>query len=72
MEDIRKYGGIRYGNTGLYESAHTHIKCAYRSGSKRNSSATKETVAAYVNEKNRKLVDLAKSSQPPFEATELH
>ena len=72
VEDIRKYGGIRYGDAGLYESAHTDIKCAYRSGSKRKSSAMKETVAVYVKEKNRKLMDLAESAQPPVETTELH
>lgn len=35
-EDIRRMGGIQYGNAGLCEYSHTLVKQAYRSGSKRS------------------------------------
>lgn len=54
---MRKFGGLRYGDLGLYESAHTYIKQAYAYGSKRKSSTMTETVSAYVKEKSKNLIE---------------
>ena len=53
-EDIRKFGGLRYGDSGLYESTHTDVKRAYRSSSRKKSSVMKETVDAFVKDKHSK------------------
>ena len=51
-EDIRRLGGIKFGDAGLYEYAHTLVKNAYRSGSKRRNSAMDETVLSFLKEMN--------------------
>ena len=51
-EDIRRLGGIRFGDAGLYEYAHTLVKKAYRSGSRRKKSAMDETVTLFLKEMN--------------------
>ena len=50
-EDIRRMGGLKSGDAGLYEHEHTDIKRANRSGSRKSHTAMKETVSSYVKEK---------------------
>lgn len=49
--DIRKMGGLRSGDAGLYEHEHTDIKRANRSGSRKTNTAMVETVSSYVKDK---------------------
>ena len=50
--DIKRLGGLRYGNAGLCEHAHTFIKSAYQTGSKRKQFSMQETMTAYVRDIN--------------------
>ena len=45
-EDITRFGCLRYGDGGLYESSHRDIKKAYRSTSRKKNSTMKETLTA--------------------------
>ena len=54
-EDIRKLGGLRCSDAGLFEREHTDIKRANRSGSRKNHTAMEETVSSYVKEKYHRL-----------------
>ena len=45
--DLRRTGGLRYGDAGIYEYAHTLVKKAYPCGSKRKSNAMDETVVLF-------------------------
>ena len=49
-DDIRRLGSLRYSDAGLYEYAHTKVKGAYRSGSKRKHSAMDETIHAFMKD----------------------
>lgn len=49
-QDLRRSGGLRFGDAGLYEYSHTLVKKAYRSGSKRKANSMDETVALFERE----------------------
>ena len=51
-QDIRRMGSIVSGDAGLYEHAHTLVKTAYRSGSKRRQSVMDETILSLLKEMN--------------------
>ena len=64
--DLRRAGGLRYGDAGLYEYSHTLVKRAYKCGSKRKANAMDETLAIFEREMNQeKLEQLCYSERSP-------
>lgn len=55
-DDIRRLGGLRYCDAGLYEYSHTIVKAAHRATSRRRNSAMSETIALYCKDINSALL----------------
>ena len=49
-DDIRRLGGLRYCDAGLYEYSHTMVKSAHKATSRRRHSAMDETISTYVKD----------------------
>lgn len=56
-EDIRRLGGLRYCDASLYEYAHTIVKNAHRSTSRRKNSAMDEMISVYTKDINENVLD---------------
>ena len=53
VDDIRRFGGLRYCDASLYEYSHTMVKSAHRATSRRRNSAMTETIAIYTKDRNQ-------------------